>query len=200
MKRVIFLLTFLAAVISFAQQKPKPVPAKPAPSKPAVDPQVFRDTTYGIRYKLPAGWVDRTKDIQQGNDASIAEVLLAIFERPPQAVGDTVNSAVIIAREDAASYPGLKAAPQYIDPLNEYMTSKGFKPSGEPSTMEIAARELVRADFVKPLNEKLNMHQATLVLLQKGQIVSFTFIGGSEDEVNDLIEALSFNPSRLKDR
>jgi hypothetical protein len=36
------------------------------------------------------------------------------------------------------------------------------------------------------------MRQTTLVLLSKGQIVSFTFIAGSEDEVDDLIEGLHF--------
>jgi hypothetical protein len=36
------------------------------------------------------------------------------------------------------------------------------------------------------------MHQATLVLVKKGYAVSFTFIGGSEDELNELIEKLSF--------
>jgi len=195
MKRVILLITILAAVICPAQQKPKSAPAKSAPTKPAPDTQTFRDTTYGIRYKLPAGWVDRTKDIQQGNDSSIAEVFLAIFERPPEVVGDTVNSAVIIAREDATTVPGLKAAAQYIDPLNKILTSQGFKSNGEASTLEINARELVRADFVKPRTEKLNMHQSTLVLLQKGQIVTFTFIAGSEEDVEELIQGLSFVPA-----
>jgi len=50
----------------------------------------------------------------------------------------------------------------------------------------------VRADFTKPRSDKLTMHQSTLVLLAKGQIVSFTFLAGSEDEVNDLIESLHF--------
>jgi hypothetical protein len=36
------------------------------------------------------------------------------------------------------------------------------------------------------------MYQTTLVLLAKGRIVSFTFVAGSEDEVDDLIEGLRF--------
>ena len=36
------------------------------------------------------------------------------------------------------------------------------------------------------------MRQTSLVILEKGYAVSFTFIGGSEDEVNELIEKLSF--------
>ena len=36
------------------------------------------------------------------------------------------------------------------------------------------------------------MHQSTLVMIEKGYVVSFTFIGGSEDEVDELVEGLSF--------
>jgi hypothetical protein len=36
------------------------------------------------------------------------------------------------------------------------------------------------------------MYQTSLVTLEKGYAVSFTFIGGSEDEVNELIERLRF--------
>ena len=37
------------------------------------------------------------------------------------------------------------------------------------------------------------MRQCTLVLLAKGQIVSFTFIAGSEDELDDLMDGLHFS-------
>ena len=36
------------------------------------------------------------------------------------------------------------------------------------------------------------MWQSSLVMIDKGYIVSFTFVGGSEDEINDLIGKLSF--------
>jgi hypothetical protein len=75
-------------------------------------------------------------------------------------------------------------------------TSKGFKAEGDPSSVTIDSRQLVRADFTKPLNEKLTMCQSTLVLFAHGQIVSFTFLAGSEDEVNDLIARLSFTPPK----
>jgi hypothetical protein len=133
--------------------------------------------------------------MQEGNDG---EVLLAIFERPPQATGDTINSAVVIASEKSAAYPGLKKAEDYLAPLTELTTAKGFKPEGEPSEAEVSGQHLVRADFSKALSEKLTMHQSTLVLLAKGQIVSFTFIADSLDAVNDLIENLSFSPAKSK--
>jgi hypothetical protein len=40
------------------------------------------------------------------------------------------------------------------------------------------------------------MRQCTLVLLAKGQIVSFTFIAGSEDELDDLMEGLHFTVAK----
>src|SRR5208282_1312966 len=92
-----------------AQSKPAPA-AKPATRDQ--DPQLYRNTAFGFRYQIPYGWVDRTKQMQEGNEAGTGkgEVLLAAFERPPEATGDTINSAVVIASESAASYPGLKRA------------------------------------------------------------------------------------------
>ena len=54
-----------------------------------------------------------------------------------------------------------------------------------------APAKLVRADFSKARGA-LTMRQASLVRVEKGYAVSFTFIGGSEDEVNQLVEKLSF--------
>src|SRR5258708_4634974 len=164
-----------------------------------------------FRFQIPYGWVDRTKEMQEGNEAGKAEVLLAVFERPPQATGDTINAAVVIASESAASYPGLKKAEDYVGPLTELATSKGFKAEGEPYALEVESRQLLRADFTKPLsgktssvetnsvetrNDKLTMRQCTLVLLAKGQVVSFTFIAGSEDELDDLMDGLHFGPAK----
>jgi hypothetical protein len=46
------------------------------------------------------------------------------------------------------------------------------------------------------------MHQATLVMLAHGYAISFTFIGGTEDELEELIQGLSFQAqaSTLKRR
>lgn len=175
--------------------------AKPAAGPAADDPQHYRNSTYGFRYQIPYGWVDRTKEMQEGNEAGKAEVLLAAFERPPQAIGDTVNSAVVIASENAATYPGLKRAEEYAGPLTELASAKGFKAEGEPYALEVESRHLLRADFVKTMpvgrnHEKLSMRQCTLVLLAKGQIVSFTFIAGSEEGLDDLMDGLHFDLAR----
>jgi hypothetical protein len=187
-------LTFAA----YAQRKTAPAaipPAKPAATR-TKDAQLYRNTTIGFRYQIPYGWVDRTQEMQAGNEAGKAEVLLAAFERPPQATGETVNSAVVIASESAASYPGLKQAQDYLGPLTELATAKGFKAEGEPYALEVESRHLFRADFIKPLRDndksKLTMRQCTLVLLTKGHLVSFTFIAGSEDDLDDLMDALHF--------
>ena len=182
-----------------AQHKTAPAAATP-PAKPAArneDPQLYRNATFGFRYQIPYGWVDRTKEMQEGNEAVKAEVLLAIFERPPEAAGDTINSAVVIASESAASYPGLKRAEDYLGPLTELATAKGFKPEGEPYALQVESRQLLRADFtkllsVKTTNDKITMLQCTLVLLSKGNIVSFTFLAGSEEELDDLMDGLHF--------
>ncbi|MBI3644837.1 MAG: hypothetical protein HY233_02560 [Acidobacteriales bacterium] len=174
-------------------------PSTPPVSRPAESAEtLYRNTAFGFRYRIPYGWVERTKEMQEGNEAAKGEVLLAIFERPPQAAGETINSAVVIAAESAVSYPGLKKAEDYLGPLTELTTSKGFKAGGDPSEVEIDTQRLVRADFSKPLNEKLTMHQSTLVLLAKGQIVSFTFLADNDDAVNDLIDRLSFSALKSK--
>ncbi|HVM92968.1 MAG TPA: hypothetical protein VMT67_09170 [Terriglobales bacterium] len=231
-------LVCIAATALFAQGASKP---NATASANAPEEHFYRNTTFGIRYKIPFGWVDRTKEMREqaaakpdsepmpetnagssppangdssssnpkassrahtakNNSAkdSPSEVLLAIFERPPAAAGDTINSAVVIAAESAASYSGLKSAEDFLGPLTELATAQGFKSAGDPSGLTIDGREVVRADFSKQLTDKLAMHQSTLVLLTKGQIVTFTFIAGSDDEVDDLIENLGFVASRAR--
>jgi hypothetical protein len=191
--------------IAGAQTKAAP-PTTPSarPSKPATDDpkaQIYRNTAIGFRYEIAYGWVDRTKEMRTEDTGDKAEVLLAVFERPPEAAGDSVNSAVVIASESAAAYPGLKRAEDYLEPLTELATSKGFEVEGEPYSLVVETRQLLRADFVKRLNpeatgEKLTMHQCTLVLLARGQIVSFTFIAGSEDELDELMDGLHFTAAK----
>ncbi len=116
-----------------AQSKTAPVAkAAPRPSASTEDAQLYRNATFAFRYQIPYGWVDRTKEMQEGNEAGKSEVLLAVFERPPEATGDTINSAVVIASESAASYPGHKRAEDYLGPHTEHATTKGFKADGEP--------------------------------------------------------------------
>jgi hypothetical protein len=157
----------------------------------------YRDMLFGFTYKIPFGWVDRTAEMQDSDpaqptaDPAKAQVLLGIFERPPEVTGETVNSAVVIAAESVSSYPGLKTAADYFGPLEEVVTAKGFKVVNEPYEFPIGAKQLAREDFTKAMG-KLTMQQATLVMLAKGYIVSFTFLGGGEDEVEELLEGVSF--------
>jgi hypothetical protein len=159
----------------------------------------YRNLHFGFSYKVPFGWVERTAEMGQADsgesaDSSKAQVLLAVFERPPQAVGSTVNSAVVIAAESVSSYPGLKDAVDYCGPLEDATTARGFKVVNEPYEFSVGARRVVREDFSKGL-DKLTMQQASLVILEKGYVVSFTFIGSSDDEIADLISRLSFSPA-----
>lgn len=191
MNRVLFLWLVGLSLAAAAQQG---APTKPGnAARNAQDlREIYRDAKLGFRYHVPYGWVDRTETMRQGASGDQGGVLLAVFERPPEANGDTVNSAVVIATENATSYPGLKKAEDYLGPLTELVTAKGMKADGDPTVIRIDARELVRADFTKALNDKLTMHQATLILLEKGQIVSFTFIADSDDAVEELMDELHF--------
>jgi hypothetical protein len=153
---------------------------------------LYRNPEFALTYKIPFAWVDRTQQMQdESADPTKSKLLLGVFERPPEVIGDTVNSAVIITAESAATYPGLKTAADYLGPLTELTTSKGFKPAGDPYEFSVGTTTLVRADFLKEIG-KLTMHQSSLVLLRKGFVVSVTFIAGSDDELDELIEKLSF--------
>jgi hypothetical protein len=167
---------------------------KPSPDLGSVADGVYRNSAFGFSYKIPVGWVERTADMSpesHSGEPGKALVLLAIFERPPEAAGDTVNSAVMLAAESASSNPGLKTAADYFEPLTELATSKGFKIVNEPYEFPAGTRSLVRGDFSKELG-KLTMYQSSLTMLLRGYALSFTFIAGSEDEVEELIESLSF--------
>jgi hypothetical protein len=162
--------------------------AAPAPT----DEGLYRNTEFGFTYYVRYGWVDRTQAMQpEENDPSKSRLLLAAFEHPPEVTGEGVNSAVIITVESAGSYPGLKTAADYMEPLTELTTAKGFKPMQGPYEFPVGSQTLVRGDFSKTLGQ-LTMVQSSLVMLRKGSVVSFTFIGGSEDEVEELIEKLAF--------
>jgi hypothetical protein len=186
----VFVAVGVGLCLSVAAQR-KNMPATPA--KPGnEDAQVYRNATFGFRFQIPYGWVDRAKEMREGDEVGKAEVLLAVFERPPEARGETINAAVVIAAESAAAYPGVKRAEDYAGPLTDLATAKGFKADGEPYALEVESRHLLRADFVKTIGDKLVMHQSTLVLLAKGQIVSFTFIGGSDEELDEVMDGLHF--------
>jgi hypothetical protein len=123
--------------------------------------------------------------------ASGGSVLLAAFSRPPEATGEDVNSSIVIAAESSTSYPGLKDAAQYFGPLTEVATAQGFQVVNEPYQFLSGTKMLVRGDFAKERGTRA-MHQTTLVMLGRGYAISFTFIGATEDEVEELIQGLSF--------
>jgi hypothetical protein len=107
--------------------------------KPAIDAGlisngVYRNKTLGFSCPIPAGWVLRTEEMNQHEDAAAGDaasktpnalsagsgqVLLAVFSRPPEARAEDVNSSILIASESVALYPGMKDAVQYFGPLTE---------------------------------------------------------------------------------
>jgi hypothetical protein len=197
--RFTLLAVILLACSLVAHQTGKPAPSHAAPSSPdpgSITNGVYRSSTFGFTYKIPFAWVDRTKEMSDDSsaDANAAKksiLLLAVFEHPPEAASESVNSAVVVAAEPTSSYPGLQNAAQYFGPLSELTKSKGLKVVNEPYDYSVGTRELVRGDFSKPLGN-LTMYQSTLAMIDKGYMVSFTFIGGSDEEVDELAEGLSF--------
>lgn len=166
----------------------------------AISDGVHHNPSFGFSYKIPFGWVDRTREMQDdspgaSNAAAKSLLLLAVFERPPEATGSTVNSAVVITAERLSAYSGMKTATDYFGPLTELAAAKGFQAENDPHEFPVGTMHLVRGDFSKARGT-LTMHQSSLVMLEKGYAVSFTFIAGSEDETNELIERLSFGTKK----
>ncbi|MFZ0296679.1 MAG: hypothetical protein WAL52_23905 [Candidatus Sulfotelmatobacter sp.] len=164
----------------------------------SVSDGTYHNRAFGLSCKIPAGWVLRTDEMNEGDDGQSDQevgksghVLLAAFSRPPAARGEDVNSSILIAAESTAEYPGLKEAAQYFGPVTEIAKSQGFAVVEEPYEFAVGAKTLARGDFQKDVGSRV-MRQSTLVVLARGYAVSFTFIGGTEDEVENLIAGLSF--------
>ncbi|HET6179486.1 MAG TPA: hypothetical protein VFE61_21345 [Candidatus Sulfotelmatobacter sp.] len=178
---------------------------------------VYRNKTLGFSCKIPDAWVLRTDELNgreesQKNEtekpeserpekdtppqpsaasSTGARVLLAAFSRPPEAKGEEVNSSILIAAESVSSYPGLKEAVQYFGPLTEVAKAQGFTLDEEPYEIAVETKTLVRADFHKDVGTRV-MRQSTLAMLSHGYAISITVIAGTEDDVEELIDGLSF--------
>ena len=166
---------------------------------------MYRNPTLGFTCKIPAGWVLRTEEMNAESAEShpVAEnatktgqsrdgkVLLAAFSRPPQARGEDVNASILIAAESVTAYPGLKEAMQYMQPLEEVAKAQGFDMDEEPYEIAFGTKTLVRADFHKDVGTRV-MQQSTLAMLARGYAVSITVIGGTEDDVEDLLDGIEF--------
>jgi len=185
--------------ISSSAHARKSAPAPDSGLDPgSVSNGIYRNHDLGFKCKVPAGWVLRTEEMNEGDDGQADQepgksghVLLAAFSRPPAARGEDVNSSILIAAESTAEYPGLKEAAQYFGPVTGIAKAQGFAVVEEPYEFAIGAKTLVRGDFQKDVGSRV-MRQSTLVILARGYAVSLTFIGGTEDEVEELIAGSSF--------
>ena len=187
------------------------IPHNDAPVDPGtLGDNLYSNKSFGFSCKIPVGWVLRTEEMNsseessdapsekslpqgaQGNtEAKTGRVLLATFSRPPEARGDEINSSIVIAAESSAAYPGLKDAAQYFGPLIEVTKAQGFTMEENPYEIAIGAAHLVRGDFHKDAGSRV-MRQSTLVMLAHGWVVSITVLAGTDDDLEDLIDGLSF--------
>jgi hypothetical protein len=155
---------------------------------------VYRNKTLAFSCKIPEGWVLRTEEMnardekekedkgskdstapQTAASSAGAKVLLAAFSRPPEARAEDVNASILIAAESVASYPGLEEAAQYFEPLSEVAKAQGFTLDENPYDIAIGTKTLVRGDFHKDVGSRV--------------------IGGTDDEVEDLVDGLNFAPA-----
>jgi hypothetical protein len=190
---------------SSSQRAHKAAPAGARREEGSVLNGIYRNPSFGFTCRIPAGWVLRTDEMNARDDeissthvakpaiesANTGRVLLAAFSRPPEARGEDVNSSILIAAESAAAYPGLKDAAQYLGQVSEIAKAQGFEADEDPYEVAVGTKTLVRADFEKDVGTRV-MRQSTLVILARGYAVSFTFIGGTQDEVEERIAGLSF--------
>jgi hypothetical protein len=165
---------------------------------------LYRNPTFGFTCKIPLAWVLRTEEMnaRESDDAKIGgkkaavdstagRVLLAAFSRPPEAKAEDVNASILIAAESVLAYPGLKDAAQYFGPVTEIAKAQGFEVVNEPYESVVGTKTMVRGDFQRDIATRV-MRQSTLVMLARGYAVSFTFIGGTDDDVEELVQGLSF--------
>jgi len=193
-----------ASNTSASRTPQKTHPADPPLDAGSISSGVYRNPALAFTCKIPPAWVLRTEEMNArdredptpsgtpAKDAGNARVLLAAFSRPPEARGEDINSSILIAAESLSAYPGLKDAAQYFGPVTEIAKAQGFETDEEPYDFAVGTKTLVRGDFEKNVGTRV-MRQSTLVMLARGYAVSFTFIGGTEDEVEELIASLSFN-------
>jgi hypothetical protein len=173
----------------------------------AVKNGVYRNSGFVFACKIPAGWVLRTDEMNSRQDNAREDdpgntgakgsghVLFATFSRPPEARGADVNSSIVIAAESVSEYPGLKEAAQYFGPVTEIAQARGLEVANEPYEFAIGTKNLVRGDFQENVGTRIMM-QSTLVMLARGYVVSFTFIAGTEDEMEESIGGLSFGAGK----
>jgi hypothetical protein len=202
---------------SSSSAKPARKPAAPLDSgvdSGNVTNGVYRNKTLALSCTIPPGWVLRTDEMNAREEekenkedkpetappsappasSTGAKVLLAAFSRPPEAKAEDVNASILIAVESESSYPGLKEAAQYFGPLTEVAKAQGFTMEEDPYEIAIGTKTLVRGDFHKDVGSRV-MHQSTMAMLAHGYAVSITVIGGTDDEIEDLIDGLSFTAS-----
>ena len=194
---------------SSSSSAPKHTKKAPAPIESTLDSGsiangVYRNKMLGLSCKIPAGWVLRTDEMNnpeeegaeeaKSSQAFSAKVLLAAFSRPPEARAEDVNASILIAAEPTATYPGLNDAAQYFGPLTEVAKAQGFTVDEEPYEFAVGTKTLVRGDFHKDVGSRV-MRQSTLALLSHGYAVSITIIAGTEDDVEELIDGLTFSSS-----
>ena len=91
----------------------------------------------------------------------------------------------------------MRTAEDYFGSIKELAEAQDFKATNEPHSYSIGSKQLIRGDFSKPRGT-LTMYQSSLSTIEKGYALSLTFIGGSADEVEELISRVTFAAGKQK--
>lgn len=196
---------------SSAKHAKHAVQAAPGLDLGAIADGVYRNKMLALSCKIPAGWVLRTNEMNSraeekedsdpaptsatSSSNAVGKVLLAAFSRPPEAKAEDVNASILIAAERVDAYPGLNNAAQYFGPLTEVAKAQGFVVDEEPYEYAVGTKTIVRGDFQKDVGSR-RMLQSSLAMLAHGYVVSITVIGGTDDEVEELVDGLSFTATK----
>ena len=174
---------------STSESSSKPHAASHLPDPGSLSGNLYRNPSFGFTCTFPFGWVDRTADMQQDDDSGQSLALLAVFEHPPQATAESINSSIVIAAESLSAYPGIKTAADYFGPITEVATKQEMKQEAEPYEFTVGTVHVVRGDYSRARGSQ-TLYQSSLVLIRKKFILSFTFLASSQQEIEDLIGGL----------
>ena len=163
---------------------------------PAIDRGRFVGNAYvndflGLSYPLPDEWFVNPdlSPVPAGAVKKLTSGALLLFvadKRRPQ--GNFRNRVLLIA-DDASNYdPGLTAEGYAA----KFMNATGQKQAVEPlqsATVEFAVQHFHRADY-RDGSETAVLYKSFVCTKVKGYWVSWTFVGGSSTELDELVNSL----------
>ena len=184
-----------ASSSSKSKQKTEQHVKSNAPAPAPTDEGLYRNPEFGFTYQVRYGWVDRTEAMQPAdNDSSAVPTAARRLRTSARGRRRRRQLRCDHRRRECRRLSRPQNRRRLHRPAHRtHHLQRIQRRPRIPTNFLSAPQTLVRGDFTKDRGQ-LTMYQSSLVMLRKGSIVSFTFIGGSEDEVEELIEKVDFPP------